>query len=277
MERPRVTRRALMWWVGPLALVASAVFLVRSADLPSLQRTWDAALAAPLALALVLALYATAFLVRALTWCRTLPGLSLAHSLAALHVSLLGNHVLPLRLGEALRVTSVVRRARIPVASATASTVLLRAADVLAVAVLATAFSPDLVDSLIGGWSWVVMAFAVALWVAGAWWLRRLRRDRRVELRTSTVLVSVAAPAAWVLESAVVWQAARWAGMDISFPQAILVTAVTIAAQVVAITPGGIGTYEAAATASFVALGSGPEPAFAAAVTAHAIKTAYSL
>ena len=51
----------------------------------------------------------------------------------------------------------------------------------------------------------------------------------------------------------------------------------TIAAQVIAIAPGGLGTYEAAATAALVALGADPGAAFAAALAAHAVKTAYAL
>ena len=69
------------------------------------------------------------------------------------------------------------------------------------------------------------------------------------------------------------WSCAGWAGIDVSPTDAALVTAVTIAAQTVAITPGGIGTYEAAATAAFVGLGADPGAALAAAVAAHALKT----
>ncbi len=85
------------------------------------------------------------------------------------------------------------------------------------------------------------------------------------------------AAVAWLLESVLVWSCAGWAGIDLSPRDAALVTAVTIAAQAVAITPGGVGTYEAAATASLVALGADPGAALAAAVAAHALKTAYAL
>ena len=54
--------------------------------------------------------YAARLRAAAWAWCRVLPGLPFGQSWAALHVSLLGNHVLPFRLGEALRVTSVLRR-----------------------------------------------------------------------------------------------------------------------------------------------------------------------
>jgi hypothetical protein len=89
--------------------------------------------------------------------------------------------------------------------------------------------------------------------------------------------VAVAALAAWVLESVVVWQVARAANLELSAYEAVGVTAVTILAQVVAVTPGGIGSYEAAATASLVALGVDAGPAFAVAVATHTLKTAYAL
>jgi hypothetical protein len=57
----------------------------------------------------------------------------------------------------------------------------------------------------------------------------------------------------------------------------LAVTAVTIVVQAVAVTPGGFGSYEAAATAAMVALGVPAGPAFAIALTTHAVKTAYAL
>lgn len=54
-------------------------------------------------------------------------------------------------------------------------------------------------------------------------------------------------------------------------------TAATIAAQTLAVTPGGIGSYEAAATAALVGFGAAPGPALAAAIVAHAIKTLYAV
>ncbi|MEV4189187.1 glycosyltransferase, partial [Streptosporangium canum] len=89
--------------------------------------------------------------------------------------------------------------------------------------------------------------------------------------------VFAAAVAAWVLESAVVYEVARLAGVALSPAEAVAVTAVTIAAQTVAVTPGGFGSYEAAATAALTALGVASGPAFAVALLTHALKTAYSL
>lgn len=270
-------KKTALWLAGTLATVLSLGFIVETIDLDLLSRAWGSALADPLSVVVVLAVYAAAFLVRGWVWTRVLPSLRIGHALAALHVSLAGNHLLPLRLGEALRVTSIVRRAGIPLASATASTVVLRAADVLAVVSLAVLFGRPMVEELIGPLAWLVPVAAALVWVAGLRWLRHLDRSDRMRMRVSTPLIAGTALLAWVLESAVIWQAARWAGLEVSIGDAILVTAVTIAAQTLAIAPGGIGTYEAAATASLVAVGAPTEVALAAAIGAHALKTLYSL
>jgi uncharacterized membrane protein YbhN (UPF0104 family) len=253
------------------------VVIARTLDTAALVETARAAAAAPAALAAIAAAYALAFCVRAAVWTRVLPALGFGHALAAIHVSLAANHVLPFRLGEVLRVTSVVRRARVPLGEATASTVLLRGADVLAVAGLAAVLAPSFAAGLLGTWGLALVGAAAGAWLGGTLWLRRLAERRRLALRLPVVLVVVGATAAWLLESAVLWQAAHFAGIELSLLDAILVTSVTIAAQTLAVAPGGIGTYEAAATAALVAVGADAGPALAAALAAHAFKTAYSL
>ncbi len=258
--------------VGALALVVAAVYLIRVVDGGAVTAAMRALLADPLGLAVALVAYAAAFGLRTWSWRAVLPGLSLGQGWAALHVSLLGNHVLPFRLGEALRVTSVLRRTSLGFGAVLASAVTLRAADLLAVLVLALVAAPGLVAALAGGWAWAGVAVLSVLVVAGMMWLARVR-----DVRLPGVGVAVAAGAAWALESAVVWEIARAAGSSLTVAQAVAVTAVTIAAQVVAVTPGGFGSYEAAATAALVALGVPAGPAFAIALTTHAVKTVYSL
>lgn len=270
-------RRVILPVVGAVILASSLFVLLPLLDLSLLSAAWSKAVAAPTALIGVLALYLSAFLLRSFLWTRVLPGLSFSHALAALHVSLGGNHILPLRLGEALRVSSVVRRAGVSFAPATASTIMLRAADILAVGTLATALGPRVVGSVVGGLTWLLIVPPALVWAAGMFWLTRLKRHGKIKIKLPLLSLVTLSTTAWVLESAVMWQAASWAGFELTPLDAVLVTAVTIAAQVVALTPGGIGTYEAAATAGLVGLGAPPEIALAAAVTAHAVKTAYAL
>jgi len=267
--------RRLRRWLGVLGLLVAAGYLAAVLDPGELGVALAAVADRPAALLGAVVLYAGAFLLRSLAWRRVLPGLSAGQSWAALHVSLLGNHVLPFRLGEALRVTSVLRRTPLPTAPVAASAVALRAADLLAVLALAAVAAPAVAGGF-GVSGWLLAAALLAAGVAAVGWLVALRR-RGTAVRLPGGEVALAASAAWLLEAAVIWAAATAAGIGLSYPQAVAVTAVTIAAQTVAVTPGGIGGYEAAATAALVGLGAGPGPALAAALVAHATKTAYAL
>jgi uncharacterized membrane protein YbhN (UPF0104 family) len=259
--------------VGVVAFALAAAYLGHVVDTRALGHAARALAADPAGLAAALAAYAAAFALRAWSWRAVLPGLTLGQSWAALHVSLLGNHVLPLRLGEALRVTSVTRRTSLDARPVIASAVTLRAADVLAVLVLALVAAPGLLG---GVWTWVAVGGVAVVAAAGLVWMVRLRRAG-ASLRLPAAGVALAAGAAWALESAVVWEIARQTGHAIGPHEAVAVTAVTIAAQLVAVTPGGFGSYEAAATAALVAIGVPAGPAFAIALATHAVKTAYSL
>jgi uncharacterized membrane protein YbhN (UPF0104 family) len=267
--------RKLRRWLGVLGLLAAAGYLAAVVDPDELGAALAAVADRPAALLGAVVLYAGAFLLRSWAWRRVLPGLSAGQSWAALHVSLLGNHVLPFRLGEALRVTSVLRRTPLPTAPVAASAVALRAADLLAVLALAAVAAPAVAGGF-GVSGWPLAAALLAAGVAAVGWLVALRR-RGAAVRLPGGGVALAASVAWLLEAAVIWAAATAAGIGLSYPQAVAVTAVTIAAQTVAVTPGGIGGYEAAATAALVGLGAGPGPALAAALVAHATKTAYAL
>jgi uncharacterized membrane protein YbhN (UPF0104 family) len=258
--------------VGLVVLVLAIGYLARTVDSGTVAASARAVLADPLGLAAALLAYAAAFWLRAWSWRLVLPGLGAGQAWAALHVSLLGNHVLPLRLGEALRVTSVLRRTSLTARPVLASALTLRSADLLAVLVLALLAAPG----LFGAWAWAGAAVLAAVGAVGIAWLAR-QRGRGEAVRIPGARVALAAGLAWALESAVVWEIARAAGHGLSPQQAVAVTAVTIAAQVVAVTPGGFGSYEAAATAALVALGVPAAPAFAIALTTHAVKTVYSL
>jgi len=265
--------------VGAVVLLAALRYLLDVAEQQVLAAAGAAVAGDPLGLALALCCYAGAFGLRAQAWSAVLPGLPFGQSWAALHVALLGNHVLPLRLGEALRVTSVLRRTGLPAGATLTSAVTLRLGDLLAVVVLALAASAVLLPDLpagIAAWAWAASGALAAGTAAAGLWLRRLSRTG-VGVRMPPPWVAATAVLAWALESAVVWQLARAAGLELSVPAAVAVTAVTIVAQAVAVTPGGFGTYEAAATATLVALGADAPTALAVALATHAVKTAYSL
>lgn len=269
-------RKTLPTWVIVAAIVLTVPviwLIVVTVDTDALSSIWQAMVARPLGLLAALAAFAGAFLLRSIAWIRVLPDLSLGQSWAGLHVSLLGNHVLPLRLGEPLRIVSVVRRAGIDWQRATASTVTLRSADLVAIGLIgaiagAGAFSAWWATS-------AVVAIGLVAIGAGVVWLHRLGRTKEVVLPGPVAITATVA--AWALEAVVVYQAASWAGIELSFGGAILVTAAAVVAQVAAFAPGGLGTYEAGGVAAIVFLGVDPATGLAVVLAAHAVKTAYSL
>lgn len=285
MKRPSVGRAAL-WAAGVGTTALAGILVARYVDREALHSAWKEMRGDPLGLAAAMAAYLAAFVVRGAIWRRMLPRLSLGHAVAGVHVTLLGNHVLPFRLGEPLRAASVAARAGVPIGPAIASTVTMRAADILSVAVLGLALGPGILVSLLGPWGLALMMVgAVAAGVAGVWWLRRRWGAPGASgplgalgsVRMPGAVVALGALAAWVLESAVMWQSARWVGWPISPGAAIVATAITVGAQIVALAPAGFGTFEAAGTAALVAVGMPAGRALAVTLTVHALTTVYSL
>jgi uncharacterized membrane protein YbhN (UPF0104 family) len=270
-------RPVLAWWVALAVVAVTLAVAVPAIDASVLRRSVGALAADPAGLLLALGGFGAAFVLRAVAWRRVLPRLPFGPALAGIHLALGGNHVLPARLGEVLRVTSVVRRAGVQVEAAAASTVTLRAADLVALALLAGVLGPGLVLRLGAGWAVAAALLVVAGLAVGVLWLRRLVRAGRADVRLPGLGVAGLTLAAWVLEAVVIHRAAAWAGLELAFSEAVLVTALTVAGQVLAVAPGGIGTYEAAGTAALAALGVDPAAALAVVVTAHAVKTAYAL
>ena len=299
--------RDLPWWLTSSAVlvvfVVSVWVVTRSVD-PELlggaaDRAWDDR---PGAVIVVVALF-TAFALRAKAWTMVLSELRFGQALAAVHLALGANHVLPLRLGEATRIASVVRRARIPVAAATTTTIALRAADTLALLALGgataalvlegrllemTGIGVPTPDSSTGGSGQdVLLRTAVAVTViigvlavgAIAFVMARRRRGKGVADISRLQLVAVAASVvlAWLAEAIAVWQITTWFDLGISPLDAVFVLAVAVSAQLVAVTPAGFGTYEAAATAALVAVGVDPRTALTVAVAVHGVKTVYAL
>jgi len=261
--------------IGVVSLVLAVGLVARSVDGEALQSSWRAVVSQPARTAFALLAFAVAFGLRSVIWVRVLPGLRFRDAMAALHVSLGANHVLPLRLGEPIRVLSVARRTSVSIDAATASTLALRSADIIAVAIIGLVLGPKVFVDLVGPWGWAVFGVVAGVGAGGLVWLVRIRG--RVAVRLPGPLVAIGSIAAWTCEALLVWQCAQFAGIDLAFRDAVLVTTAAVAAQTVAIAPSGIGTYEAASMAAYAALGFDPSLGLVAAITAHALKTVYSL
>ena len=280
MNPTRLLKERLPWGamsvlVAGLTLLAVAA-VVSAVDGDALGSAFRTVRSAPLDVLSAAGAFGLAFALRAVAWQRVLPGLGYGHALSGIHLALGGNHVLPLRMGEPLRVVSVVRRAGVSLEAATASTVTLRVADMVAVTAVGALAAPG-IFTRIASWSgWAALSIAGAVGLTAVIWLHRIaQREKSVHLPDPMALALTTV--AWLCEAVLVWQAAQWAGLGISATEALGVMAVSVAAQATAVTPGGFGVYEVAAIAAYAAFGYNVEDALVAALTAHALKTLYSL
>ena len=265
-----------MIFVGIIVGLAAVFVVVPSVDGAAFREAAQQAADQPAGVIGALAAFGIAFVLRAIAWQRVLPELPFGQALAAIHLSLGANHVLPFRLGEPLRVISVVRRHRVGIEAATVSTITLRSADMLAVVGLGALVAPSAFFGLVGIAGWLLLGLVVVVAFVGWRWLSKVAQRRPDVVRPGAVALGLSA-VAWIAESILVRQVATWVGINLSWSEAVLVTTVAVAAQIAAIAPGGFGTYEAAAVAAYVVLGYDAEAALIAALGAHALKTAYSL
>ncbi len=259
-----------------ISFVVAGIIIWQLLDYSAFKSALQQAGDKPAEVVIALSTFLIAFILRAVAWKKVLPSISLGHSLAGIHLSLGANHVLPLRLGEPLRVLSITKRSSTSLDAATASTLTLRSADILTLITIGVVIAPSAFSDILGWFGWAIVGLVLAIAIFSWRWLKGIvQRNDAVTLPGPTAigLTSVA----WLLESVLVWQSAHWAGLDITWPDALLVTTVAVAAQIAAIAPGGFGTYEAAAVAAYVTLGYDADIALVASLTAHALKTTYSL
>ena len=269
---------------------------MRAADGALLRAGFAELMGNPRLLALLLGGYAAAFLLRAIAWRALLGGsgarTDIGRLFSVLHAALFANHALPVKAGEVLR-PALAAQAGVPIAEATVTTVVARMLDMAALLAVAAALLPL---TATGGESPAVLATpALMLGVAAGalFWFRhtdyrwarsevvdRVWATARNALRTlpprAVVTAFVLTVPSWLLESVVVYGAAQALGLELSLTAAAAVTAFTICFQIVHLTPGGIGVYEASMTAALQAQGMPGGEALTLAVLTHALKFAYA-
>lgn len=280
-------------FVGVAVSVLAIAVLVLTVDLGGTLHVLGSAAWLPLGGALVL--ISTQVVVRSLRWQMLLPGtptgtrVPLHRLIPVLLVGYLGNTLLPARLGEPVRAYLVSVREKLPVAGALGSVLLERVVDLSTLA--AIAFLAAVVARAPG---WIVQAMAVAalvglagltLLVSGAvgFVARAIPSGRLRELvdtfaqsagrqpRASLVAAVGLSGVAWLSDATTFFLVGTSLSLDLGFPTALMIGAVTVLGTAIPSAPGYVGTFELAAVAAGTALGLAPDRALALAVLVHAI------
>ena len=295
---PQLAKAQLQWpWprslAGLAATVLSLLFLAWAIDLPRAAAGVAALARRPELIAAFLLTYSACFWLRSVAWSALLGRrLSTWHAFRILQLALALNHLLPVKAGEIARPLLAARRgATLPEAlSTSAAARLLDFACLLLVAGTLHAFSAT---GLNGYGGLAVPAVAIASLFATGIWLRsspdalplpaalrqKMERFRQALVTVTPKQLALAAALtlpSWILEGSVLFIAAQAMGLDLPWQAAIAATAFAILFQAFQVTPGGLGVYETAMTASLALYGVSPTEGLTVATVAHSMKFAYS-
>ncbi|WP_219834449.1 lysylphosphatidylglycerol synthase transmembrane domain-containing protein [Paenibacillus sp. R14(2021)] len=254
---------------------------------------------APVSLMLMTIGYGLSFWLKALSW-RLYAGREkqdpLSRYIHPLFVSLLINHLLPVKAGDLARTGLVVRSTSMRWDDALHSVAAMRVLDMASLLLIgsAGAFVLGIEAS-----PWYLALLAAGVLVAALGWLglEQLRKQQAAGAKNRGALgfvlhhyehlrltlasgkgtiAALLTLACWLLEGSVVYGVTRALGMPINPLEAIWVTGMTIAGQIFHITPGGIGTYETTLTASLGILGAAGSTAYTAALLSHGFKFVFA-
>jgi uncharacterized protein (TIRG00374 family) len=200
----------------------------------------------------------------------------------------LGNTILPVRLGEVVRIVLVARRTPVTATAATASVVIERVIDLLALLTFATA-----AYGAMGSIGWLPFIGMLALLVIAilglrattsvvAWVPKRLPvrvRDvltRLLEAFGSTGPLAVVSAwamglTAWVLDALVMYLCADALGIEISPAAAILISAGGALGAALPAAAAALGTYELGAVAVGALVGIAADEALQIALLGHLV------
>lgn len=284
----------LVWYVGPGKVLQA----VGAAD--------------PLLLVLAFLVYALFFVLRGIRWrtllSRAAPDVRVSSTTSITAVGWLANSILPLKGGDVLRAALLARRESLAVGPSAATVALERVLDLVGLAIVAALglllipAHADLPPWLAGAMkvAWVLpllalvgLALLVALRAPSMRLVERASRplgkagaklhafvDTTVSgldaLARRPRLLAILVPLTLVVALA---QAAIFALLVMAFIPATPVglayagSALFLLSFVVSVTPGNVGTYEAAFVAVFVALGTPAELAVPAAILTHLTTT----
>ncbi|HUR69036.1 MAG TPA: lysylphosphatidylglycerol synthase transmembrane domain-containing protein [Candidatus Thermoplasmatota archaeon] len=298
-------RAALLFLLG-IGVLAALLAYVGPAEVVRALRA-----ASPAYLGLAVLAYAVFFLLRGLRWkmlfSYSAPDVRLSSTTSLTAVGWLANSILPLKGGDVLRAALLARRERVGLAASAATVGLERVLDVLGVALVAAMgllllpHAAELPTGLERALAivWILPLLSIGILLALVRWraqavrvagslLRPLGKfGRKLVEFGDTVLAGLAALAgkprllakllpmtiAVALAQTLIFTFLVKAFLGPTLLLAFAGSALFLMSFVVSITPGNVGTYEAAFAAIFVALGTPADVAIPAGVLTHVVTT----
>lgn len=241
----------------------------------------------PFLLILTAVLYATSFLLRAFSWkFYVKDNESLQIYLNGLWYSLFINHVVPIKVGDFVRIGFLkMKRPDLELEEITHSVVVMRIFDLLTVLVFSAIGLISITKSLaldlpIPWMTLFLIGCFLVIYIIIKY--RPERVMKHVKMFTNALtgryrfIIVFAIISSWVLEASVVYFITQVTQQQLSFIQSIWVNSMTIGGQVFQFLPGGIATYETTMAFTLNKLQFSWEEAYQIALISHIFKFVFS-
>jgi uncharacterized protein (TIRG00374 family) len=253
----------------------------------------------PVLLLVMTVSYGASFLLKAAAWrlyVRRERTDKLTVYLYPLLVSLLVNHLLPLKVGDLARTGMLSRSAKMRWDDALHSVAVMRALDMGALLLIGGAGTLMLgiktvpAAVVLIGAAVCILLIIIATAVhkrtkkrqnrpagngsgkAIEWIMKHIRRLSDTLCSWRGAAAAGLTGASWVLEGAVIFGVMSAFGHPLGTLQAVWANSMTIIGQLLQVTPGGLGTYETTLTAALALLGVPVKVSYAAAIVSHGYK-----
>lgn len=225
--------------------------------------------------------YLVSFLLKAAAW-RIYAGPEVRFSIYfhAISYSLLVNHLLPVKVGDGVRVGLYMKHGGKSWEDALHSVAVMRLLDMLVLTGIGGIGIVRL--GLPSSWIWVTVLAGGTVILATAHYLPLIRKipfaakhsaNFHLKMLSGKGLVMIGLiTLSWVMEAGVIFAVVHMIGIELGTISLVWANSMTIAGQIFHITPGGIGTYESTMSGSLALLGVDGKDAYRAALVSHTFK-----
>jgi uncharacterized membrane protein YbhN (UPF0104 family) len=279
-------KKGLLRWGSVFLFIIFILISLRYFDFNYIKEKSMLLLSQPLWLLLMFAGYTLAFFCRALAWKwyvdKDVPFLSYLH---ALFYSLFVNHLLPVKVGDFVRVGLLMRKRKISWDESLHSVVVMRSLDLLALGLMASIGSLVIGIAISWNYFFILLFFISIGGLLSYVWARKkkvaslykhLQIVKQAFSSVKGIWIGALILLSWLLEAVVVLGVSYTLTVPLSVLESIWVNSMTIAGQIFHFTPGGIGNYESVMSFALVGTGVSWQDAYTIAIISHGFKFVFS-
>lgn len=271
--------------IAILIILGFIILSYRYFDAETIWKSMLRIIKSPILFLSILVIYFMSFYFKAIAWRLYLRGRArLSTCLIGIFYSLLVNHILPIKIGDLLRIKILsTREKEISNDEAFHSVFILRLLDVLSLVIMTLIGLVSLrVKFIIPIWTiffsliFCLIAYYLLNKYAPSFFRKHISILKSALYNKNGLAIILLTFMSWILEAGVIYFTVKSLSGELTIFEAIFANSITIAGQIFQITPGGIANYESFLMFALNVVGFAIKDGYTIAVVTHAIKFLFS-